>query len=442
MRTGFVDPAAFGSNSADTEFARAKAAGSSVVKLLLMWSEVAPSGPAKPAAFDAADPNSPGYNAAAWKRFDDQVIRARSHGLDPLVYIYSAPAWAEGSGPGTAGVVRPDPVEFGNFARAAAIRYSGAFVPSPSAAPLPRVRYWQAWNEPNRDYFFMPQFENGRLVSPTLYRAMVNSFAAGVRAVSPTNVVVAGGLAPIGREGKPAPLRFMRAFLSQPVEFDVWAHHPYTSGGPTHKAAGRNDVSLGDLPEMRRVLRSAVRSGRVRSNGKVGFWVTEFSWDTKPPDPRALPMGLHARWTSEALYRMWKSGVSTVIWFKVQDDPLRATPYQSGFWTVTGQRKRSFTAFRFPTVAFPQTAGIRVWGRTPTSRPGAVVVELKVGRKWRRLGTVRANGSGIFQKTYRTPYRRGHVRARFAREASLPFSLTPVRDRYVNPFGCGGYVRC
>jgi hypothetical protein len=24
----------------------------------------------------------------------------------------------------------------------------------------------------------------------------------------------------------------------------------------------------------------------------------------------------------------------------------------------------------------------------------------------------------------------------------LPFSLTPVRNRYVNPFGCGGAIRC
>jgi hypothetical protein len=196
---------------------------------------------------------------------------------------------------------------------------------------------------------------------------------------------------------------------------------------------------------MQRVLRAAIRLGHVRSAKPVGFWVTEFSWDSKPPDPRALPAALHARWVSEALYRMWRHNVGVVTWFKIQDDPLLgpgSTPYQSGFWTVGGARKRSLTAFRFPTVAFKRSNGIYVWGRSPTSGAGTVVVDVKVGRRWRRLGTVRANASGMFMKTYRTPIRKGYVRARFGGENSLLFSLTPARDRYVNPFGCGGAIRC
>jgi hypothetical protein len=172
------------------------------------------------------------------------------------------------------------------------------------------------------------------------------------------------------------------------------------------------------------------------------FWVTEFSWDSKPPDPRALPASLHARWTSEALYRMWQNGVSVVAWFRIQDDPLRETPYQSGFWTETGAQKRSLTAFRFPVVGFKRKTGVYVWGRTPTSRGARVLVELKVGSRWRRLGTIRAAGSGIFTKTFRTPYRQGAVRARAVGEISLPFSLAFVGNRYVNPFGCGGGIPC
>jgi hypothetical protein len=235
----------------------------------------------------------------------------------------------------------------------------------------------------------------------------------------------------------------MRAFLSESVEFDVWSHHPYTSGGPTHSAVGSNDVSLGDLGEMRRVLGSAVRTGRVVSAGSVGFWVTEFSWDSNPPDPDGLPSTLHARWVSEALYRMWRNGVSVVTWYRVQDDPLSASPYQSGFFRSNGQPKRSLTAFRFPVVAFAQRRGVYVWGRTPFGQPGTVVVEIKSGRRWRRLGTLTVGSTGIFARTYRTPIRRGYVRARVAGGgASLPFSLTPVGDRYVNPFGCGGGIRC
>ena len=172
------------------------------------------------------------------------------------------------------------------------------------------------------------------------------------------------------------------------------------------------------------------------------FWVTEFGWDSKPPDPKALPAALHARWTSEALYRMWQNNVVVVTWFKLEDDPMSVSPYQSGFFQTNGARKRSFTAFRFPVVALKRSNGVYVWGRTPTSRAASVVVDIKVGRRWRRLGTLRAGSSGIFQKTFRTPYRKGSVRARAVRETSLPFSLAYVKDRYVNPFGCGGGIAC
>ena len=451
IRTAFVDGVVHGANRADG-IAKMRAAGATMVRIDLNWRAVAPAN--RPAGFSPADPNDPAYN---WGPFDQTITTSVAAGLDPIVSIVWTPDWAQGGGQGAPATLRPDPVEFGRFARAAAVRYSGAFVPNndPYAEPLPRVRFWMAWNEPNRGLFLSPQRENGRLVSAVWYRNMVIRFAAEIHAANPTNVVVAGGLAPLGTRGNPAPLAFMRSMLclsvnlkracdlrSNPVRFNVWSHHPYTSGGPTHDAAGRDNVALGDLPDMRRVLRAAIRLGHVRSSQPVGFWVTEFSWDSKPPDPRAVPAALHARWVSEALYRMWANGVTLVTWYKIQDDPLRSTPYQSGLYTVAGNRKRSFTAFRFPTVAFARKTGVHVWGRSPTSTPGVVVVEIKVGRKWRRLGTVRANSYGIFKKTYRTPIRKGHVRARFGRETSLPFSLTPVPNRYVNPFGCGGGIPC
>lgn len=454
IRTAFVDGAVQGPARPEV-IARSQAAGATMIRIDLLWHAVAPA--TRPPTFSPENPNDPAYN---WASFDQTITAAVAAGLEPIVSVVWTPVWAQGAGSGPTATVRPNPVEFGRFARAAAHRYSGSFVPDsdPGAEPLPRVRNWMAWNEPNRGYFLSPQFEGGKLVSGIWYRKMVSQFAAQVHAVNPSNVVIAGGLAPLGRPKHPAPLRFMRSMLcltvtlkracdlrSNPVRLNVWSHHPYTSGGPTHKAARRDDVALGDLPKMKRVLKAAIRLGHVRSPKPVAFWVTEFSWDSKPPDPRALPAALHARWVSEALYRMWRHNVQVVTWFKIQDDPLTgpgSTPYQSGFWTVKGSRKRSLTAFRFPTVGFKRSNGIYVWGRSPTSTPGPVVVDIKVGRKWRRLGTVRANASGIFKKTYRTPIRKGYVRARFGGENSLPFSLTPVRDRYVNPFGCGGAIRC
>ena len=44
---------------------------------------------------------------------------------------------------------------------------------------LPRVRYWQPWNEPNLSYYLAPQWTRagGRWVaaSPVIYRGLLNA---------------------------------------------------------------------------------------------------------------------------------------------------------------------------------------------------------------------------------------------------------------------------
>src|SRR6185503_3486207 len=122
--------------------------GMTAIRLDARWSHIAPAGSARPAGFDASNPADGAYR---WQVLDEQVKRAVAHGLDPIVGFDSAPSWAEGRGSGPGGTVRPDPRELGRFAHAAAERYSGHF------AGLPRVRYWQAWNEPNLILFLNPQ---------------------------------------------------------------------------------------------------------------------------------------------------------------------------------------------------------------------------------------------------------------------------------------------
>ncbi len=116
------------------------------------------------------------------------------------------------------------------------------------------------------------------------------------------------------------------------MHFDIWAHHPYTSGGPNHKATLPNDVSLGDLPKMRKMLVEGIKAGHVVSTHEVAFWVTEFSYESNPPDPGGLKPGLGARWTSEALYRMWRAGVTQVTWFLLTDQPYTSYFAQSGIY--------------------------------------------------------------------------------------------------------------
>ena len=130
-------------------------------------------------------------------------MTAVKQNLEPLVVISNAPTWATRS---PTGRNEPnwnvDPRALADFAEAAARRFSGTF------KALPRVRYWQVWNEPNLSTFFNPQLSNqltqtprcpfppGKVVSADRYRKMVNATAQTLHRIRPDNVVIAGGLSP------------------------------------------------------------------------------------------------------------------------------------------------------------------------------------------------------------------------------------------------------
>ena len=83
--------------------------------------------------------------------------------------------------------------------------------------------------------------------------------------------------------------------------------------------------------------------------------MTEFSWDSNPPDPKGVPAVLEGRWVAEALYRMWSAGVSLVTWFTLRDQPVRP---------IRNARRYSTAWIR----------GSQVFGiRTSTTRPAATV---------------------------------------------------------------------
>lgn len=465
LLTAIADPATFGRADSAVAFRRLHLAGGRVVRLALPWDAVAPASP--PGEFDPANPNDPAYS---WSGFDAQVQRAVANSLEPLIVINDAPDWAENrpaDAPAGTRDWRVSPGEFAKFALAAARRYSG------SMPGLPRVRYWQAWNEPNLSTFLNPQlnsqltrqptlpFEPADVVSADLYRLMVNAFAGAVHSVSSDNIVVAGGLEPFsGTSGVVAigPLLFMRKLLclsTEPVprptctasvHFDAWSVHPYTAGDATHHARLPDDVSLGDLGRVNALLEAAVAAGHVTSDHPVQLWVTEFGWDTKPPDSGGVPLELHARWVAEALYRMWTAGVSVVTWFGLRDERSDGRPeqliLQSGLYfrgeTLALDRpKPALAAFRFPFVAYTTGPRIQIWGRTPWGTPGAVVVEQSTARGWRRLGVLHTDGYGIFRSSLRRAGTGLLVRARLVDGSfrALPFSLRRPPDLPVNPFG-------
>ena len=439
LRTAVMDPALASPADFGVAASRIRAAGATAVRLNVDWGAIAP-GAARSASFDATDPEDPTYRFAP---LDALVKRAAAAGLEPILSVFGAPAWATTGRKKRAqdGPTQPSPKAYGDFATALSRRYSG------NVDGLPRVRWFQAWNEPNVSLFLMPQFSGGAPYSPVWYRRLVNAFSDAVHSVHPDNLSIAGGLSPFTVRNLAvqtvAPLTFMRKLLClsaakvpratchERVRFDVWAQHPYTSGGPTHQAANPNDVSLGDLAKIRPVLTAARSAGNLVSRSPAQFWVTEFSWDTKPPDPHGVPLALHARWTAEALYRMWSAGVSLVTWFTLRDQPLATSDFQSGLYfrgpTLARDRaKPSLLAFRFPFVAYRAPGAVQAWGRTPTSAPGRVLIERSSGRGWASIGALTADRTGSSVAACGRPRRRAPC-ARASPARSRGRSRSPCR---------------
>ncbi|MEA2355148.1 MAG: hypothetical protein QOD61_1277 [Solirubrobacteraceae bacterium] len=444
LTTGFTDDVFFApAATSDPWFDRTVAARAGIVVLDLEWGGIAPT--VRAPGFDAADPGDPAYG---WGPVDSAVRAASRRGLAVGFSVTHAPAWAEGPGrpaAATPGSWRPDPAAFASFAAAAARRYSGAFPdPLTPGGVLPHVRYWQAWAEPNLAVHLAPQWTGSPAgfvpASPGIYRGLLNAFYRSVKAVDPGNVVITAGTAPFGDRvpggGRLPPAAFVRGLLClggppalkplpcpDPAHFDVLAHHPYSVGSPHRHAINPDDVSVPDLAKLTRPLARALRLGRALPQAPKRVWVTEFSYDSNPPDPYGLPAAVQARWLEEALYVLWSQGVDTISWYLIRDQPPvpnYATSYQSGIYLRDGRAKPSAQAFRFPFVVEPAGRAASVaWGKSPAA--GVVSIQLRRAGRWVTLARVPVAAGGVFTRRLTVP-RGSSLRALVGAEASLVWS--------------------
>jgi hypothetical protein len=402
LATGIADPV-FQSPQATTAYAMARQAGATYTRLFVYWSAIAPKTfPVN--GFDPSDPTSPYYH---WGALDASVAAAQAAGITPILDILSPPGWAYNVEPGTWSGGSPKIGPLGAFATALAKHYDGSH---------PAAHVFSVWNEPNFKKNLYPQSE-------TLYRSMVNAVADAVHGVDPSDLVVAGELAPFksaddkkDRNHAIPPLEFMRHMLcissrpplrrtcNTPAKFDVWAHHPYSNTGPYGIAVALDGVELGDLPRMNDLLQTAQRLGSIVSAHPVQFWVTEVGWSSNPPSKNGAPLGLEARWVAESMYQMWRSGVTLGTWFLLEDGPP-SSAFQSGLYfrsplLADAETKPLLTPFSFPFVAYRMANGkVRIWGRDTTSDVRDVTIERRIGSSglWKTVATIRSNGYGIFQ---------------------------------------------
>lgn len=435
LALGFGDRA-FKEAGREVALDRALSANAEFARINVAWSSVAPTRPANP-----VNPADPAYRFA---EIDNAVRAAASRGLTVLLEVGNAPPWAEGPNrpsfdEARAGTWRPDPVAYGQFARAVATRYSGAFSPGLGQAPLPAVTRFQAGNEPNLATYLTPQWSGGRLESARLYRELLTSFYDAVKAVSPAAVVVTAGTGPYGEDPggrRSRPLAFLREMLclngsslsaagcSRPVPFDVLAHHPINASEPFRSADHPDDATTPDIGEVRGVLRRAEKLGRVRPAGGHPIWVTEFWWESDPPDARyGVPERTHARYVAEALYLFWKQRVPVVLGLQLADDPIDdANPgdtFQTGLYFADGRPKDALTAFRFPVVATKKRRRTRVWGRAPAA--GRLAIQIRRDGRWRTAKRMAVQEAKVFNVVANGPGR--SVRARVAGARSLPYRI-------------------
>lgn len=431
-----------------------RSAGARIVRIPVEWRYIVSADP--PAGFDARDPASPAYDFDA---VDAAVRDTVAAGLEPLLVVTRAPAWAEAPDRwryAYPGGWAPDPVAFGEFAAAVARRYDGAF-PDPlrPGRPLPRVRLLQAWNEPNLARYLEPQWiaagGRWRAFSPALYRELLNAFYASIEAVAPGDVAIAAGIAPDGDPpgvGRMAPLRFLGEMLclgdagggsaggtaagarrprrpahrgragscADPPHFDVLAFHPLSFQSPDRAAASAADVSIADVAKVTALLARAERAGTALPRAHKPLWVTELNWESAPPAAHGVPGRLQAPWISRALHRLWVAGVAVAEWqFLVDPDPgvTLATPTggtvriprPAGLYSpgpggaLTGARPKPFLrGFELPFDPLRvDRRRVRVWGLLGRPRQ-AVLLQRAPARgrgRWTTVARLRADGAGV-----------------------------------------------
>ena len=442
---GFTgDEAFFTGNAhlpASTWLDRAHTDGASMIRVSVGWSGVAPS--TRPPGFNPSDPASPGYN---WTATDQEIEAVVAHGMTPVVVVNSAPTWAEGPGRprGAApGSWRPSPAQFGAFAHAIALHYDGQYRPAGATAPLPRVRYFQGWNEANLSLYLAPQWIRARSgyvpESPALMRGLENAFYTGVKAVEPSDFVVMGGTAPYGDPPggqRMQPVAFYRSlFCLQgaaaltpvscpgPTHLDAIDHHPYAIGSPLTHALNPDDAAVPDLYKITRVLHAAERAGRVLPSGPKQLWVTEMSWDSDPPDPHGVPIQTQARWLEQAMYEVWRQGASVFLWLEIVDAPPipnYASTYQAGIYYIDGSPKPAVTAFSFPFVTQRlHGSTVQAWGVAPST--GTVSIERQTGASWSVIARQSVAAHQVFTASVNLPGA-GVLRAVLGTATSLTWS--------------------
>jgi hypothetical protein len=322
-----------------------------------------------------AEPRAGRYD---WRR-PDRLLRAlRARGLEPVVTVWGTPGWANGgNGPNVAPRRGQD---LQRFVEAAAERYS-------------YVTQWIMWNEPNKASWLRP-------ASPRTYVSRIlNPGYRGVKAVIRGAKVAGGVTGPRGGKGGMSPVDFIRGMDRAGARLDAYAHHPYpVFPGDTPFVGGCKCpvLTMARLERLLRIVGGAFPRARI--------WLTEYAYQTNPPDRFGVSPELQARYVGEAARRVYTAPkVDMLIHYLYRDEPDIAR-WQSGLETIDGTPKPALHATRFPLAQIARRGDrTTVWGQV---RPGEgrqrYVLQQLVNGRWLNVGrAATTDRRGYFTRTVR-----------------------------------------
>ncbi|GAC1317004.1 MAG: hypothetical protein NVSMB25_03840 [Thermoleophilaceae bacterium] len=406
-----------------------QALGADIVKVRVNWRYIAPGGRRKPRRFDATNPAA--YPARAWAPYDDLVRGAIARGMQVYMQLGSnAPNWATRGRPSA--ITRPNAGEFAKFVKAVGLRYSGSFG---GPTPLPRVALWSVWNEPNLASWLAPQYNRRVPVAADIYRALVYGASDGLKASGHAgDQLLIGELLPFVRSGrtgniKISPLGFLRQLACVDGHYRPFsgqaaaqhgcrrfkrlpgtglAYHPYTlAGGPDVATPSRDDASIGNLARVVHALDTLSRRGRLESQ-RMALWITEFGFQTNPPDPYQSPLRRVPGFMGESEWIAYHNPrVVSYSQYPLVDDPSPRRGFggfHSGLRYRNGKPKAGvYQAFGLPLYVVHAGSRVEVFGGVRGARSGSsVTIESRMGARgaFQTLATVAVNQRGYFDRIF------------------------------------------
>ena len=104
------------------------------------------------------------------------------------------------------------------------------------------------------------------------------------------------------------PLRRAECRDFRPLRADGFSHHPYSreSAPDTRDETRRDRVQLGELDRLTSLLAELNAVGRLEA--PLPLYLTEYGYETRPPDPLGVPPDAHARYLGHATLLAWRSG--------------------------------------------------------------------------------------------------------------------------------------